>query len=105
MMTAVMRRLPARRLAAGGPLPRHVPVPDQFGLGRVLQVEDAHDVADIAFERRRAVEIAAVEREAVHAGADRLPARDRLRLRRIAHVVNAKAAAPVGRWRAGLLMV
>src|SRR4029079_16869041 len=92
VMATVLGRLPRRRLAAGGPLSGHVPLADELGLRRVLQVEDAHDVADIAFEGRRAIQIAPVEGETVHAGPDRFPARDRFGLRWIADVVDAKAA-------------
>src|SRR5712671_5506358 len=80
VMAAVHGALPARRLAARDPLPRHPPAPDLLRMRRILQIEDAHDVADVTFEGRRAVEIAAVEVEAVHAGAARLPARDLARL-------------------------
>src|SRR5207245_4219488 len=69
MMAAVHGARPARGLAARDPLPRHPPAPDFLWMRRILEVEDAHDVADIALEGWRA----AVEVEPVHAGAARLP--------------------------------
>jgi hypothetical protein len=104
-MAAVHGALPARRLAARQPLPRHPPAPNLLRACRVLQVEDTHDVADVALEGRRAVEIAAVEVEAVHAGAAGLPARDLARLRRIAHIIDPESAAPVRRRLAHGLVV
>src|SRR5262249_18816732 len=79
-MAAVRGPLPARRLAAGDPLPPHPPAPAPLRPCRLLQFKNAEEVALIAFERGRAIEIAAVEIVAVHAGAGGLPARDLARL-------------------------
>ena len=90
-MTAMRAALPGRRLAAGRPLTRHPPAPDLLRPRRVLEVEDHDDIADVAFDLRRDVGVAAVEGEAVHAVAGAAPEPDLLRLRRVGHVVDAKA--------------
>ena len=105
MVAAVRGLRPVRRLAAGGVLPRQPPAADLGRVGRVLEVHDHHDVADIALERRRQVGVAAVEIEPVHAGADRLPAMDLARLGRIAHVVDAEAGREIRRHRVGVGVV
>src|SRR5882757_3378262 len=68
-MVAARRRprVPGIRLAAGLPLPRDPPTPDLFGAGRILQIEDHHDVADVALGGRRNIGIASVEIVAVYA--------------------------------------
>src|SRR5204863_8392263 len=65
MMAAMPAPLPGRGLAAGGPLPRHPPARDRLGPGRVGEVEDHDDVADIALFLRRDVGIGAVRIETV----------------------------------------
>src|SRR5712671_5152763 len=105
MVTAVRRPFPAWRLAAGSPLPGHPPAPDLLRARRVLQIEDTHDIAEIAFERRRAVEITSVEIVAMHPGAGGFPARDLARLGRVADVVHAEAAAPTARRLAGSFVI
>ena len=99
VMALVRGAFPGRLLAARDPLPRHPPAADFLGLRRILQVEDHHDVADIAVHRRRDVGIAAVEVEAMHAArivrpgrVGRLPVRDQFRLCRVRHVVDAEPA-------------
>src|SRR5262249_463372 len=87
---------PGVLLAAGLPLPRDPPAADFDGLRRVGEVEDHHDVADIALDGRRDVGVAAVEVIAVDALAVRLPLRDKLRLGRPRHVADAEAAAEPG---------
>ena len=91
MMAAMVGALPGRRLAAGGPLARHPPAADFFRPLRLLKVDDRHDVAEIAVELRRAVDVAAVERESVHAA--RRPGRDVARRRRLDDVEDFEAAA------------
>src|SRR6185436_10914666 len=66
MMAAMVGALPGGCLAAGGPLPRHPPATDFFGPLRFLKVDNRHDVAEIAVELRRAIDVAAVEREPMH---------------------------------------
>jgi len=65
--------------------------------GGIGEIEDQHDVADIAFGCRREVGIAAIEIETMHTTAGRAPFRDQLRLARPAHIVNSDAAAEVVR--------
>src|SRR5215469_17835452 len=65
MMAAVRRALPVRLLAAGGPLSRHPPTADLAGVRRVPEVEDHHDIAAIALDRRRDIGVAPVEIEAM----------------------------------------
>src|SRR5262245_57270195 len=81
--------VPRIRLAAGLPLPRDPPPPDLDGVGRIGEVEDHHDVADIAFGGRRDVGVAAVEIVAVHAAAGGAPRGDQLRGAWTRYVVNA----------------
>ena len=69
VMAAVPPALPGRRLAACGPLPRHPPAGDRLGPGRVGEIEDHDDVADIAVLLGRDVGIAPVRIEAVRAAA------------------------------------
>src|SRR5262250_3151700 len=52
MMAAMVPPRPRRRLAAARPLPGHPPAPDLTRLGGVGQVEDHHDVADVAVHLR-----------------------------------------------------
>src|SRR3954452_4599780 len=91
MVTALIGPLPVRLLAARRPLSRHPPAPDFLGLFRIFEVDDLHDIAAIALELRRAVDIAAVEGETVHAARRAGP--DVARLRRIRDIENLKAAA------------
>ena len=62
-------------------------------MARVLEVEDHHDVAEIAVELGRQIGVAAVEGEAVHAGAVALPIADFDRFARIGNVEDAEPAA------------
>ena len=73
VMAARLRSFHRVVLAAGRPLARHPPAPDLSRIGRVLEVEDHHDVADIAVGGRRDIGVAAVEIEAVHARAAGAP--------------------------------
>src|SRR5207302_11428398 len=93
MMAAMRRAFPARRFAAGRPLPRHPPLADQFGPRRILEVDDADDVAEIAVHLRRAVDVAAVEGEAMHPAARK--ARDAFRIGRTTDIVDLEPAAKV----------
>src|SRR5262249_59110025 len=69
MMTAVRRSLPCRPFPAGRPLPRHPPLADELGARRIREVDDADDVAEVAVHLRRAVDVAAIEGEAMHPAA------------------------------------
>ncbi len=88
---------PGRRLAASGPLPRHPPAPDFLRLRRIVEVQDHHDVADVAVHLGGDVGVAPVEGEAVHARAAALPERDLARPARVGDVVDHEAAADAGR--------
>ncbi len=67
MMAAVRGAFPGRLLATRGPLARHPPAANLLRLGRLLEVDDGDDVAEIAVELGRAINVAAVEGETVHA--------------------------------------
>src|SRR5580698_796322 len=58
MMAAVRRALPARLLAAGGPLSGHPPAADLARMRGIAEVEDHDDVAAIALHRGRDVSVA-----------------------------------------------
>ena len=58
---------PGRRLAARDVLPRHPPARDFSRPGRILQVVDDENVADVAFHLGRDVGVTLVHIEAVHA--------------------------------------
>src|SRR6188508_3389461 len=105
MVASMFRFRPGRCFATGGPLPWHVPMPDQLRLRRILQVEDAHHVADVARQSWRAIEIAAIEGKPMHAGTDGFPARDQLGIRWIARIVDAEAALPARLRLTHLLMI
>ena len=92
--------VPGIGLAAGLPLARDPPAPDLARTGRIGEIEDHHDVADIAFRRRRQVGVAAVEIVAMHAASGSAPFGDRLRIARARDVVDRDPAAELG--RAGL---
>ena len=95
MVTTVGALLPGWRLATCRPLPRHPPAADLRRLGRINQIHDHHDVAEVTLLRRRHVDVAAIEIEAVHASAGvGVPARDQTRLGRRRYVVDADAALP-----------
>src|SRR5262249_53460256 len=93
VMAAMRRALPRRRFAAGRPLPRHPPLAHELGARRIPEVDDADDVAEIAVHFRRAVNVAAIEGEAMHPAAGK--ARDALRIGRTADIVDLKPAAKV----------
>src|SRR3954447_20677974 len=90
--------VPRVRLASGDMLPWYPPATDflrRLGIG---EVEDHHDVADVAFRRWRDVGVAAIEREAMHAAAfaGDAPFVDEPRLRWRRHVEDADTAAEFG---------
>src|SRR5260221_2828496 len=93
VMAAMRRALPRRRFAAGRPLPGHPPLAHELGAGRILKVDDADDVAEIAVHSGRAVDVAAIEGEAMHPAAGK--ARDALRIGRTTDVVDLEPAAKV----------
>src|SRR5215471_13482919 len=93
VMAAMRRTLPRRRFAAGRPLPGHPPLAHELGARRILEVDDADDVAEIAVHFRRAVDVTAIEGEAMHPAAGE--ARDALRIGRTADVVDLEPAAKV----------
>ena len=97
MVAAVVLRLPAGCLAAGGPLSFHPPAADLFRPGRILQVEDHDDGADIALLLRGDVGVAAIEGETVHTRSGALPMADVARSARSADVEDAEADEIVGR--------
>ena len=66
VMAFVRIALPRRRLATGDPLSGHPPAADFFGFGRIFQIENHHDVAEVAIHRRRDVSVTPVKIEAVH---------------------------------------
>ena len=84
-------------LAAAGALARNPPAPDLDRVGRVDQVEDHDDVADIAVGGRRDIGVAAVIVVAVNALAAGHPLGDQLRLGRSRRVVDRQPAAEIGR--------
>src|SRR5262249_42310656 len=59
--------------------------------GGIGEIEDHHDVADIALSRRRQVGVAAIEIVAVHAAAGRAPLGDQLRRAGARDVINCDA--------------
>src|SRR5262249_55364883 len=97
MVTAVILRLPTWCFAAGGPLPLHPPATDLFGPGRILQVEDHDDSADIALLLRGNVGVPAIKRETVHARPGALPMADVARVARSADVEDAQADEIISR--------
>src|ERR1043166_7168764 len=80
-------RADCRFLAGNAPAPR---LPRARGVGKI---EDHDDVADVAFDGRGKIGVAAVEVVAVHAAAGGAPLGDGPRPRRRGDVVNAQAAA------------
>ena len=81
------------RFAAGFPLSGDPPAADFERLGRIDEVEDHHDVADVTLGGRRDVGVAAVEIKAMHATARRAPFGDQLGRCRIGHIVYIDTAA------------
>ena len=73
MVTAVLAAGPGRRLAAPRPLPRHPPAAHLLRPCGIGEVEDHHDVADVAVQLGRDVGVAPVEGEAVDAQASAMP--------------------------------
>ena len=87
--------IPRIILAAGLPLAGNPPPPDLDRFGGIGEVEDHHDVADVALGRGRDVGEAAVEIEAVHAAARSRHLRSAL-AGWARDVVDRKAAAELG---------
>ena len=79
--------------AAGNPLSWHPPAPDFARLHGVGQIEDHYDIADVTLDLRRDIGVAAIEGEAMHAGAVALPTVDLLGRRWVADIVDPKPAA------------
>src|SRR5919201_1800227 len=67
MVAAMCRAFPGRFLPARRPLTGHPPAPDLFRTLGIVEIDDRNDIAEIAVHFRRAVDIAAVERESMHA--------------------------------------
>jgi hypothetical protein len=91
--------VPRIGLAARFPLAGNPPATGLDRPRRIDEVEDHHDVADIALGSGREIGIAAVEIVAVHAAPRGDPLREELRLARPRHVVDRDAAAELGRPR------
>ena len=85
--------IPGVLFAARLPLAGDPPAADLLRPRRVGEIEDHHDVADVALGRRRDVGVAAVEGEAVHALAGGAPLGDEVRLGGVRNVVDAEPAA------------
>src|SRR5262249_59875512 len=66
MMAAMGGTFPVRILAPGNPLPGHPPAANFLRFGRVLEIDDSNDVTEIAVEFGRAIDVAAIEVNAVH---------------------------------------
>src|SRR5499425_2426597 len=96
MMTAMVPSRPRRRLAARRPLPGHPPAPDLLRVRGIHQIEDHHDVADVAVHLRRDVGVAAVEGEAMHAGPAALPEGELAGAARLRHVEDAEPLEGTG---------
>src|SRR6516162_275245 len=79
------------------PLARDPPAPDLDRAGGIGEIEDHHDVADIALGRRRQVGVAAIEIVAVHTAAGRAPLGDQLRRAGARDVIDPDAPAELGR--------
>src|SRR5579884_1143712 len=94
MMAAVRRAFPCRLLAAGRPLAPHPPATHLFRLCRIFKVDDCDNVAQISVELGRAVYVAAVERETMHAA--RRPGADMPRIGRRAYVEDFQPAFEIG---------
>src|SRR5215469_7042274 len=93
MMAAVCSAFPSGLFAASSPLSRHPPTTNFLRHCWILEIDDRDDIAKIAVELRRTVDVTAVERETVHAA--RCPGRDACRLRRIADVEDLEAALEI----------
>jgi hypothetical protein len=89
--------VPRIRLTAGLPLPGDPPSADFDRTGRIGEIEDHHDIADIAFDGRRDIGVTAVEIVAVHAAPGGAPLADRFRRARARDVIDSDAAAEVSR--------
>ena len=83
-------------LAAGFPLTGDPPSPDLARAGGIGEIQDHHDIADVALDGRRDVGVASVEIEAVHAAAGRAPFADQLRIARPRDVVDRDSSAELG---------
>src|SRR5216683_100111 len=97
VVAAMVLRLPAGRFAPGDPLPLHPPTTDLLGPGRILQVEDHDDGADVALLLRGNVGVAAIEGETVHTHSGALPMADVARIARSADVEDAQPDEITGR--------
>src|SRR3954451_14267288 len=89
--------VPRIGLAAGLPLARDPPPADLDRFCRIRQIEDHHDVADIAVGGRRDIGVAAVEIVAVNAATAVLPLGYELGSVRLADVIDAQAPAELRR--------
>ena len=92
VVAAVPDALPRGGLAARRPLPGHPPAAHLLGPGRVLQVQDHHDVADVALDLGREVGVVAVEVKAVNARARGPVETDLPGAGLVGHVVDPEAA-------------
>ena len=105
MVAAVPDALPRRGFAARGPLSGHPPPRHLLGPGRVLHVQDHHDVADVALHLRREIGVFAVEIEAVNAGARGPVEADLAGTGLVGHVVDLESALKAVLRHAGVAFV
>ena len=89
--------VPRIRFSSGLPLPGHPPAPDLDRASGIGEIEDHHDVADIALGRRRQISVAAIEIVAVHTAAGGAPLGDQLRRAGARDVIDCDAPAELGR--------
>jgi len=89
--------VPRIRFSSGLPLPGHPPAPDLDRASGIGEIEDHHDVADIALGRRRQISVAAIEIVAVHTAAGGAPLGDQLRRAGARDIVDRDASAELGR--------
>ena len=89
--------VPGIRFCPSLPLTRDPPPPHLDRTSGIGEIEDHHDVADIALDRRRDIGVASVEIEAMHAATGRAPFRDQLGSAWARNIVNRNPAAELRR--------
>src|ERR1700722_16368141 len=86
---------PRIRFTAGLPLSRNPPASHLLGPGWILEVEDHHDIADVAFRGGGDIGIPPVEIVAVHSFTMGSPFAEQLWARRCRYIVDAEPAAEI----------